>query len=217
MNFKNKRNFFIGLLIIVLIAISCYGWQYYHSPEYSLAQAYLAMKNHDVENFQKYVAVDSVCNSIIDGFTDNAIGIINKDNNNPLGDLARGFVALAKPVIAPGLKSGIIQYVKTGNWSHESASTNSIIKPENKGLPDINKLSLETILPDKNQNPLIEYRQISSVKKDGNHVIVSLRLFSTQNQREFTIRFIMIDQGMYWQLIGFDRINETLAEYNGNQ
>ena len=59
----------VGLIVAFLIILSAggvYYWQYTKSPRYSLLQAKNAFEQHDLNNFEKYVDVEGITNSLID-------------------------------------------------------------------------------------------------------------------------------------------------------
>lgn len=61
---KNLKWIVIGILALIIAVSAIFYWNFRHSPQYSLKQAFLAVKNHDVATFEKYVELDKVLDKL---------------------------------------------------------------------------------------------------------------------------------------------------------
>ncbi len=92
---------FIKITLVVLIVISLVtfgGYQYFHSPHYTLKKISSSVKNCDWEMFSKYVDVEALVNSLIQNAGD--------DSGN---DLAKGITAM----VGGSMKETLIAQMKS--------------------------------------------------------------------------------------------------------
>ena len=61
---KNLKLIMAGVLVLIIAVSTIFYWNFRHSPQYSLKQAFLAVKNHDVATFEKYVELDKVLDKL---------------------------------------------------------------------------------------------------------------------------------------------------------
>lgn len=115
---KMKLKIFIAALVVVIIGIGgsiAYFNFYVKTPEYTLKAVQEAVENHDIDEFNKYVDVDSVVTGVTDNMLD---AIIASQSNLPeeakvaMNSLATMFKA---PLVA-SLNDGLTTFVKTGSW-----------------------------------------------------------------------------------------------------
>ncbi|MCX7970291.1 MAG: DUF2939 domain-containing protein [Negativicutes bacterium] len=197
---KKKKLFAAAIAALLLLAAAAMVWRYYTGPEYSLYRAWQACRNHDREEFDRYVDVDRLSESLVDGFTAQLIPGGRADSL--LGNIARGFVGLLKPVAIGQLRQGIYHYVETGRWPET-------VPDAGHPIPATGKLSIVQLLPSDSQPAdlsSVEYRSATSRKIDAHTAVVSVTLFVRPLGRDVTVDFRMYEQDWHFRLIGIDNV-----------
>jgi len=183
----------VGLIVAFLIILSAggvYYWQYTKSPKYSLLQAKNAFEQHDLNNFEKYVDVEGVTNSLIDQLLE-----ISTEKEQPrdeweqLGEtLDKGLVALLKPQLSKLARQQIAKLVETGKLEEQQRT-----KSEEPDFPlsDIwNKVGGEKA----------RFQGIEYIKKEGKIAYIGLKFFHKVYNTELILQLKMRDKGGYWQV-----------------
>ena len=151
---QTKLKIFIVALVVVIIGIGgciAYFNFYVKTPEYTLKAVQEAVETHDIDEFNKYVNVDTV----VAGVTNNMLdAIIASQNNLPeeakvaMNSLATMFKA---PLVA-SLNDGLNTFVKTGSWEatedvkdSQGAMINSKMILDQTGLMDLTYLGTDYI------------------------------------------------------------------------
>lgn len=151
---KTKLKIFVAVIVLLIIAIGgsfAYFNYYIKTPQYALNAVESAVKNHDIDEFNKYVDTDS----LVSGVTDDMLnGIILEQEGLPeeakaaMNNMATMFKA---PLIA-SLNEGLNTFVKTGSWQtgdttkdSQGAMINSDMILEQTGLSGLSFDSIDYI------------------------------------------------------------------------
>lgn len=184
----------VGLIVAFLIILSAggvYYWQYTKSPRYSLLQAKNAFEQHDLNNFEKYVDVEGITNSLIDQLLEiSTEKEQSKDEWEQLGEsLGKGLVTLLKPQLSKLARQQIAKLVETGKLEEEQQRTKS--EEPDFSLSDIwNKAGGEKA----------GFQGIEYIKKEGKIAYVGLKFFHEEYNTELILQLKMRDKGGYWQV-----------------
>jgi hypothetical protein len=106
---------FLGFLLIVGLLAGAGWWYWTTTPQYSIEQVKDAVKQHDLQKFNKYVDVDTASSHMVDDFLGNpmreALG------PNMVAQLfVTGIMSIFKPAMAAGIKHEILTFVETGSF-----------------------------------------------------------------------------------------------------
>lgn len=113
---KTKLKIFVAVIVLLIIAIGgsfAYFNYYVKTPQYALNAIESSVKNHDIDEFNKYVDTDSVVSGVTD---DMLTAIISAQEGLPdeakaaMNNMATMFKA---PLVA-SLNEGLNTFVKTG-------------------------------------------------------------------------------------------------------
>ena len=204
MSMRTKLKIFIAALVLILIAIGgslAYVNFYLKTPEYALKAVQDAVKNHDVEEFNRFVAVDNVVSGITENMLD---GIISSQTNLPqeakiaVNSLATMFKA---PIIA-SVNSGVNNYIKTGSWEsgtttedEQGALVNSDMILEQTGLVNLSFESIENI--EENKENKTAKAQIKALQSEIN--------------QSFTFEVTLEEQpDGYWKVVSVDNFADFI-------
>jgi len=184
----------VGLVVaffIILFAGGVYYWQYTKSPKYSLLQAKNAFEQHDLNNFEKYVDVEGITNSLIDQLLEISTERKQpKDEWEQLGEsLGKGLVTLLKPQLSKLARQQIAKLVETGKLEENRQRTKS--EEPDFSLSDIwNKAGGEKA----------GFQGIEYIKKEGKIAYVGLIFFHKEYNTELILDLKMRDKGGYWKV-----------------
>ena len=107
-------------------------WAYTRSPSYALTQARVAITQHDIVKFDKYVDSDTLVGSAVDALMDSALQEMNTrhashDQWESLGqNLATGLVSLMKPQLVASLKAQLRDAVEQGDIDQFGPTENRV-------------------------------------------------------------------------------------------
>lgn len=184
----------VGLVVaffIILFVGGVYYWQYTKSPKYSLLQAKNAFEQHDLNNFEKYVDVEGITNSLIDQLLEISTEKEQpKDKWEQLGEsFGKGLVTLLKPQLSKLARQQIAKLVETGKLEKKRQRTKS--EEPDFSLSDIwNKAGGEKA----------GFQGIEYIKKEGKIAYVGLKFFHKEYNTELILDLKMRDKGGYWQV-----------------
>ncbi len=189
----NKKSIFAVCAIFTLVGYC----QWTKSPTYTLMQLAAAIRNHDREEVDKYLDVESVAAGAIDQFF--AQMAQDQKSNSRLvaaGQAkARGFLEMIKPRLALMAKVKFMEYVETGKFKEGSNETGPVANL-------ISTLKSAT-------GSDVEFRDVISVKKDGKIALVIIKLVSADKRETFP-EIRMRDKGGHWQIIGVSNLISIL-------
>ncbi|MCR5833079.1 MAG: hypothetical protein K6G55_00275 [Selenomonadaceae bacterium] len=189
----------IGLVALALIIIGI-GYYYFHvkndTPDYAIEQASMAIKNHDVKEFNRVVNVDSVLDSGYDGFV---AGITSAEiSRSPdAREIIENFTQMLRGTMIMSLKTTVENYVKTGE-----------IKPEEN-------LGAVELLERTGLNG-IEIRGVKDVQiNDANNdeAFADVIVYQPEINREFPIQFILArNEDKNWQIVRVQNFEEYITQ-----
>ncbi|HYR09873.1 MAG TPA: DUF2939 domain-containing protein [Longimicrobium sp.] len=214
----NKRILIVAVPALVLVAAGG-GWTYYRgTPQYSLKQAANAVREHDREAFQKYVAVDSVVAGTVDELVARGMEEARKEAEGQEGfaalgaELAGTLVQGLKPMLVSELRDGILKGVEKGDLRQAFA------EKEGEDGPG-------SALAGGGGVDGVEFAGLEIVSREGNTVRADLRLHRPDLDESFPLRLRMARRDGYWQVVAVENVikfgqdveaveNRKLAEVN---
>ena len=206
LSMRTKLKIFIAAVLSVIIIIGgslAYFNFYVKTPEYTLNAIQKSVKNHDVEEFNKYVDVDNV----VAGVTNNMIdGIIASQANLPeeakvaMNSLATMFKA---PLVA-SLKEGLNNYVKTGNWQSgadikdsQGAMINSDMILDQSGLADLSFDGIDYV----------------NVNKENKTAEAGIKATQSEINKQFVFKVTLEQQADgYWKVVSVNNFADFIKE-----
>ena len=120
--FDKQKKLIAGLLVLVLGALAFYFLYWTKTPEYSLNLVREAVKNHNTEQFERHVDLDSLLNKGYDDF----IAYYLKTEGKDLGGfqaLAAGAAQMMKPTLVASLKSEVLKSISEVKDANAPADT----------------------------------------------------------------------------------------------
>ncbi len=201
--------FVTGAVAACLIGAGSF-YYYTTTPTYSALMVRQAVKQHDVELFEKHVDVDTVLNRLIDDIFAQKMQSMTEQTSEPANNLAStigmGLVQLVKPNLVNGLKTATLRYIETGEMekpvvNDANAQTSSVMdNPANTSLS-----GLMTQLGIKNDDDLK-----FEVKREGKTAVVSMP-FKNKQGLELQLDIRMRERGSYWQVVELSNVTELLV------
>jgi hypothetical protein len=176
----------IGLIIVILGALAFYFLYWTKTPQYSIALIQQAVKNHNVDRFEKYVDLDSVYGKAYDDFI--AKSIESKSSSDAsekvASSLVSGFMNIFKPTIVTALKDATLKEI-SGSQDLETSTK------KQKG--DIKEGLAKVSYANKNS----ELKNISVISKESDVARVAITLFDKELNKNFDIKVKMnkLDSG----------------------
>ena len=188
-----RRNLLIALPLLVALVAGTWYYFYLRSPKYSLQQIAEAVRNHDRNEFQKYVDVEGVTSNFISGFMD--------DKKSELADnpFAKGLTAMLTPKLTELAKEQILKYVESGS-----------INDENSGGRE--QFSLKGIFTKSGKDDS-QFKGVAYTKKDGNVATVGLEFSVPKYDTSLILDVRMRGMDGYWQVFeipNFKTYTETI-------
>jgi hypothetical protein len=194
----NKRILVVAVPALVLVAAGG-GWTYYRgTPQYSLKQAANAVREHDREAFQKYVAVDSVVAGAVDEVVARGLEEARREAQGQEGfaalgaELAGTLVQGLKPMLVSELRNGILKGVEKGDLRQGFTQ-------------DEDEEGLGTTLADGGMDGT-EYAGLDIVSREGNTVRADLRLHRPDLDESLPLRLRMARRDGYWQVVAVENV-----------
>lgn len=205
MNFK----YLIGAAVL---ACTIGGSYYYYTttPTYSVLQVREAIKEHDVDLFEKHVDVDTFINRLVDDlFAYQMKGLADQEDGEAAklaSQFSAGLIQLVKPAFVSNIKSSTIRFVETGEMdAAKSQSTNqpqaALNSPSNAS---VHGLAASLGIKD---GQVFDY----DIERDGKTAIVSLP-FKNDLDLDVTLKFLMRDKGGHWQIVQLNNVAEIMSD-----
>lgn len=169
----------VACTIIALLGIGFFMASGSASPKKSLLEIGQAVKNHDLEKFEKYVDLESFFNKGFEAYV--MADMKNRDMNFTQADL--GMAGMMRGIVVPTLVMTARRAVETGNLSSEKHGK------YNDAL---------SIADDFGANGW-EYKSAGSARKEGKTAILPLTVHDNQLGRDFVfnIKFAKTDEGIW--------------------
>jgi hypothetical protein len=185
-------------MLIVLAGVGvALLWIYYHSISYSLAQAAEAIRLHDMEQFEKYVDVESVASSALDSimaYSARRAGIKTDD----LGGLASGMMMLLKPQAIAAFRGQVRSAIEGGNMQ--------VLKNGQGGF-------LADLWNQNNGQPVTE---IETLWREGKIALARVTL-TPKGAAESRFDLKLRQREGHWQVIELANVEELLANSETSQ
>lgn len=187
-----------GLVAAAILAGG--SWYWFHTrtdtPEYAINSVTKAIEEHDVNEFHRYVNLDSVLDSGYNGFID---GITNFDTamTPETKEAILNFTQILRAPLLISLKASIDSYVETGDLNTK----------ENVGVADlIQRMGLNEI----------EVRGVKNIQQNDtneNEAFADVIVFQPELEREFPIELILARQpDKSWQIIRVQNLEDFVVQ-----
>lgn len=176
------------------------GWYFFHartnSPDYAINSATNSIEEHNVEEFHRYVNVDTLLDSGYNGFID---GLTNFDPamTPETKDAIRNFTQMLRTPLLLSLRTSIDSYVETGDLNTK----------ENIGVADlIQRTGLNAI----------EFRGVKNVRQNDaneNEAFADVIVFQPELGREFPIQVVLVrNEDKHWQIVRVQNLQDFVAQ-----
>ena len=202
-----KKIFFITVIIAIIAISVLLFWQVTNSPRYSLKKLDNAIKEHDVNAFNKYVDLDATIDEIIvQTWKHYTAGEATGSRWNEIrSDIGNTLLSVVKPNIKEMIKKEVNAYIVTGEWSGDRTDNGSGISSM------IIKIIREKIDPGQWDQQSVNYTEV-----DGKIAYVGLTYFDKSRDTNFLLEVKMRDMNGYWQIIEISNIAQILNIYQNN-
>ena len=202
-----KKIFFITVIIAIIAISVLLFWQVTNSPRYSLKKLDNAIKEHDVNAFNKYVDLDATIDEIIvQTWKHYTAGEATGSRWNEIrSDIGNTLLSVVKPNIKEMIKKEVNAYIVTGEWSGDRTDNGSGISSM------IIKIIREKIDPGQWDQQSVNYTEV-----DGKIAYVGLTYFDKSIDTNFLLEVKMRDMNGYWQIIEISNIAQILNIYQNN-
>ena len=206
---KTSKRLTKFVLVLGIVAIAAFlGYRYWtRTPQYSLLQIQKAVSARNVEQFEKYVDVDSTVHSFVNDLVEVSLAAHDALNPgsmlNPLDTLskqfARSLVSTVKPALALAAKHSLRHYIRNGKAGTEQAAA-----ANDSPSFDFSKAV---------RQQKVEFDGIEYVKTQNNLAHVGLRM---KNQKPdatpFVIELEMQWMNGYWQVKKWSNATTVLPQ-----
>jgi hypothetical protein len=194
---KSSRRFTKFILLLAVVAVAALlGYRYWtRTPQYSLLQIQQAASSRNIEQFEKYVDIDSTVHGFVDDLVEASLtahSALNPQSSlNPLDavskQLAKGVASAIKPALALAAKQSLRHYILNGKVEDENTSSAASSPSFDLG---------KTVRERSAKFDGIEY-----VRTQNNRAHVGLRMLGEQHDaKPFIIELEMHWQDGYWQV-----------------
>jgi len=202
-----KKIFFITVIIAIIAISVLLFWQVTNSPRYSLKKLDNAIKEHDVNAFNKYVDLDATIDEIIvQTWKHYTAGEATGSRWNEIrSDIGNTLLSVVKPNIKEMIKKEVNAYIVTGEWSGNRTDNGSGISSM------IIKIIREKIDPGQWDQQSVNYTEV-----EGKIAYVGLTYFDKSRDTNFLLEVKMRDMNGYWQIIEISNIAQILNIYQNN-
>jgi hypothetical protein len=202
-----KKIFFITVIIAIIAISVLLFWQVTNSPRYSLKKLDNAIKEHDVNAFNKYVDLDATIDEIIvQTWKHYTAGEATGSRWNEIrSDIGNTLLSVVKPNIKEMIKKEVNAYIVTGEWSGDRTDNGSGISSM------IIKIIREKIDPGQWDQQSVNYTEV-----EGKIAYVGLTYFDKSRDTNFLLEVKMRDMNGYWQIIEISNIAQILNMYQNN-
>lgn len=185
----------VAFLILLIAAGGCYFWT--TTPTYSLRQAGLAWKNHDWDEFKKYVDVKSVLDYGLDAIAEDQI------RRAPLPEgaqvTARNLVQIFKPQLLSILEKQVQDAL--------------LENPDRQSKKDLTTPDITPSLKTTARDWQLEQINVGKASDSKVSVLITLRPPNPNEPTVHQIQLRMVDRGNYWQVIEITNLPEVLTKF----
>lgn len=181
--FDKQKKLIAGLLVLVLGALAFYFLYWTKTPEYSLNLVREAVKNHNTEQFERHVDLDSLLNKGYDDF----IAYYLKTEGKDLGGfqtLAAGAAQMMKPTLVASLKSEVLKSISEVKDANAPADT---------GKQDKTKQQVAVLNDNASKiyNKNVEVKGIKTDSQEPGVSIATIALHNKELEKDFDIKLKM--------------------------
>lgn len=205
----SRRIATFAITLGVMAVAALLGYRYWtHTPQYSLLQIQKAASARNVNEFEKYVDVDSTVHGFVDDLVDVSLAAqdaLNPQSRlNPLDALgkqfARGVASTIKPALALAAKHSLRYYILNGKTKDESPASTAGSSSFDFG---------KTVREHSAKFDGIEY-----VKTQNDTAHVGLRMLGRQpDAKPFVIELEMQWLNGYWQVKRWSNATSVLQQF----
>lgn len=202
------------LLVVLagLIAAACGGYLYWKAtPQYSLRQAALSVRDHDSQRFQKYVDVERVLDHALTVVFDRQLEETAQKNQSKdewLHSLASGVFMMMKPALVSAGTKEILSIVENAGKEVRvnMPPASRAEAPAVSAGPDVftgdKNISFKNALKNKG------FKGIDYVKKEGQGARVGIRV--EDEGEELIVELYMQKKEGYWQVLKITNLEELM-------
>ena len=173
----NRKKVFLGLLIAILGALAFYFFYWTKTPQYSITLIQQAVKNHNVDKFERYVDLDTLYGRAYDDFISKSV-VPKNDAEKVASAFATGIMQMFKPTVVSALKDATLKEI-SGTQKLEASAK------QQKGdvKEGINKISAA--------NKNAEIKNISVISKESEVANVGITLYDKELNSDFILKVKM--------------------------
>lgn len=229
-------------LFFLTVILGLAYWYWTTTPTYSLSQILGAVKNKDVDTFQKYVDIESIADRAIDDVLHGPAresGMFGNMDNM----IGAGIIGLFKPEIAAIAKTQVLKFVESGalvkalNEGKKAAQTgqtqttgaNLAVHTLSESPGDTSSASLPI-----SDNSMVGryarklklggslkayglsregFKGIDYLKVEGQTALVGFKFHSDRFQRNIIIEIKMEENGGFWKVTELSNLNDLINTY----
>lgn len=177
----------VTVMIIGTIVGIGYYWQLIQSPQYSLCQAQKAIKNHDIEAFEKYVDVEKLSEQLLEQ-------LVEQTDDSAY----RAAFFFFQSQLLKFTKDKILSHVEGTNLTEKRFGQTSL----DNYVFELSR-TIEIIMNKAKDNEL----KIIEIKTEGKTATVKLEPFYEKYGRldyKFALSIKMRKKDRYWQIVGLN-------------
>lgn len=174
---NKQKTIFLGLLIAILGALAFYFFYWTKTPQYSITLIQQAVKNHNVDKFERYVDLDTLYGRAYDDFISKSV-VPKNDTEKMASTFATGIMQMFKPTVVSALKDATLKEI-SGTQSIETSAKQQKgdVKEGIKIISDINK------------NTVI--KNISVISKESEVANIGITLHDKELESDFVLKVKM--------------------------
>ena len=199
-----KKILYLAIFLLIIIILGIFFWKLMISPQYSLKKLEIAIEEHDVIAFNKYIDLDETVDDIIvqtwNYYTSReATGSRWDEIRSEIGN---SLLSVVKPNIKEIIKDEILAYIKTGQWSGND--------PDNKDgiTAAVFNIVKEKIDPTQWDQQSINYTEI-----EDDIAYIGLTYYDKNKETNFIVEVKMRDMRGYWQIIEIPNISSIINAF----
>lgn len=204
-----RRGLLAALLILLILGGGGY-WYWTTTPVYSILQAREAVKNHDVQSFNKYVDVESIASNLVDVILAKPVGALDL-----FGSAGRmlgfGLVSIVKPRALEVVKEQINELVEQGGLKSKTPQQTGLNPSQARAIPAadstalcddedrVNGISVKGVL----RHYGFAGKCFSGIKYtniEGKMAHVGLSLHNQKFNQDMVLDLRLHDMGGYWRI-----------------
>ena len=169
---ENGQKIALAAISVILCAALFYFFYYIKTPVYSMKLIGEAVKNHDLETFDRHVDVKHMAGKVFDDF-------VAKEANDKNGSLAGnafalGLVTALKPVAVAEMQDAIYA---------EVAQKDEPMQQKKSEIKVLDRL--------KNSTKVAAFKGVSTVSKNGDTAIVGVKYHNRRVDKDYTLNVKM--------------------------